>query len=121
MDTQAIASALSDWIVQLLMPVLVALVGRAVLIARNWNINATVARAIGRAAGAAYMTLLEDRRGTDATAVNRAVNEAVAFVNDGPSVVPLLAKAGIDATRLEQLIRAELGNKFADDPNVKVG
>lgn len=117
MDEQTLANLLAT----LLGPVFLWIAGRAVMVLRNWNINATVARAIGRAAGAAYLTLVEERRGTDSTALNRAVGNAMEFVNAGPTVAPLLAKAGIDQARLEQIIRAELGNKLAADPSVKVG
>ena len=111
MDPQAIAQVLAQYFVELLMPVLVYLVGQGVALARRWQVNATVARAISRAAGAAILSLRESGEPVDATSINRMVRIGVDFVHDAPSVVPLLPKAGISADRLEQLVRAELGNR----------
>lgn len=99
----------------------VGLVGWAVKQLRRLNIDSTVARALVRAAGVGYLELTKDRRGADPSAIDRAVAVAVEFVQNGPTVAPLLPKAGIDADRLEQLIRAEIGKLLATDPSVTVG
>lgn len=110
MDTQTLANLLAT----LLAPVFLWLAGQGLVLARRWQINSTVARAIVRAAGAAIFSLKEEGRPIDNLALNRMVQVATDFVNNGPTVVPLLPKAGIDEARLEELIRAELGNRLPD-------
>lgn len=111
--TAAVHAAM-DVLVPVLVTALVGLVGWGADQLRKWHINATVARALARAAGAAIFAWQEGGRPVDGLALNRMVQTGVDFVNAGPSVAPLLPKAGIDQTRLEELIRAELGNRLPD-------
>lgn len=121
---QAISAAVHE-LTQALAPVLLAtllgLVGWGAEQLRKLHINATVARALARAAGVAYLSLLQQRRGADPTAINQAVTAAADFVKNGPTVAPLLPKAGIDDMRLEDLLRAEVGKLLMQDPGVTVG
>ncbi len=97
----------------LLASVVVWVVVRVGDLARRWYINDVVARAIGRAAGAAFQTFLAGGRTSSPAAIDAAVQRGVDFVHAGPSVVSLLPKAGIDQDRLEQLVHAELGKLLA--------
>lgn len=122
---EQLISAVVQELMQALGPVLVAallaLVGWGAEQLRRLHINATVARALARAAGVAYLSLVEQRRGADPTAIARAVGEAADFVRAGPTVAPLLPKAGITPERLEDLLRAEIGKALMQDQGVTVG
>lgn len=118
---EALVRELMAAIVPIAVTALVGLLGWGAEQLRRLHINSTVARAIVRAAGVAYLSLLEQRRGADPTAIAKAQGDAVEFVLNGPTVAPLLAKAGISRERLEEIVRAELGKLLAQDPGVTVG
>ncbi len=119
MNTETIAQMLSQWIVELLMPVLIYLIGHAVVLLRRWRINDVVLRAVVRGAGAAYVELVRGKEGTSGPAIEAAVDVGAAYVE--ARVPDTLAKAGLkipDAVR--DAVRAQLGTLLAADPTVGV-
>jgi hypothetical protein len=87
---------------------------------RRAKINDTVLKAVARGAGAAYMSLLEDRdRGVTPGTIAKAVDDGAAYVEE--RVTGTLTKAGVDTDAVRSLVRAELGKLLAADPSVKVG
>lgn len=125
MDTNSLAALLVQTGLEYAVPLLIAAVSPALAwiasLLNKAQINSVVTRAIGRGVGAAYMSLLQDRRGADQTAVAKAESAAVDFVMGGPSVVPLLPKAGISPDRLREIVSAELGVLLSKDPTVSIG
>ena len=111
---------LADQLAELLAAALVPIAGYLLALVRRWHINTTVVRAIVRGAGAAYMSLLQDKAGTAAPAVERALDAGAAYVQQ--RIPATLEKAGFGNTdAVRQAVRAQLGTLLAADPNVKVG
>ena len=103
--------AIADVIGQLIAPALVPVIGYLLALLRTWHINATVLRAVARGAGAAYLSMVESRRG-----VTSAVDAGAAYVET--RVPDTLRKAGLDSGAVKQLVRGELGKLLAADPTV---
>lgn len=113
------AEDLARLLVELLMPALLAVAGWALALLRRWAINATVLRAVARGAGAAYLSMVQEKAGASEGAVNRAVLAGADYVEQ--RIPDTLARAGVTALALQQIVRAELGRMLAADPSVKVG
>jgi hypothetical protein len=118
---EQLAATILHEIAAVLVPVLATalapLLGWLVALVRRWSIDAALARALARGAGVAYLSLIEQRRGSDPGAVAAAQAEAVDFV----AAAPIMAKANVSPARLDALVRAELGKLLAADPGVTVG
>jgi hypothetical protein len=111
---------LADQLAELLAAALVPIAGYLVALVRRWHINTTVLRAVVRGAGAAYMSLLQDKAGASAPAVERALDVGAAYVQQ--RVPASLPKAGFGNTdSVRQAVRAQLGTLLAADPSIKVG
>jgi hypothetical protein len=119
--TAAVVQEIMAALVPIVVATVLALAGWLAELLRRMHINSTVARAIGRGVGAAYLSLLEQRRGADPSAIARAQEAAVDFVMGGPTVAPLLPKAGISPERLQEIVRAEIGLALVKDQGVSVG
>lgn len=115
MTAESLAAAFSDWIVAALVPLAAWLLSMM----RRAAIRDTVLRAVVRGAGAAYMSLLEDKaQGVTPATVARAVDDGAAYVE---SRVPAsLPKVGLDTEAVRTMVRAELGKLLAADPGVTV-
>lgn len=115
MTTESLAGLMGQMLAAGLLPLaawLLAMLRRA-------RINDTVLRAVARGAGAAYMSLLEDRgQGVTATTIDRAVDAGAAYVES--RVPATLPKAGVNTDAVRDLVRAELGKLLAADPSVKI-
>lgn len=97
-----------------------ALAALAGALARRWHINTTVIRAVVRGAGAAYMSLVQDREGASTAAIERAVDAGAAYVEQ--RIPSALVKAGFGNTdSVRQAVRAQLGTLLAADPGVTIG
>lgn len=117
MEANAIAGLAWGWLTELAMPWLALAITTALAYARKWKINDTVLKAVARGAGAAYLTMLEERRGTAGLA--QAVDAGAAYVEQ--RLPATLVKAGLDTDSVRQMVRAELGKMLASDPTVQIG
>lgn len=115
MNTPTLAAQLAELLVPLLVPIIAWLLA----LARRWHINTTVVRAIVRGAGAAYLSLVQDRDGASTAAIERAVDAGAAYVEQ--RIPATLNKAGFNNTdSVRQAVRAQLGTLLAADPSVQV-
>lgn len=113
-------TALAAQLAELLAAALVPLLAWLLALARRWHINTTVVRAIVRGAGAAYMSLVQDKQGPTTAAIERAVDAGAAYVEQ--RIPSALNKAGFNSTdSVRQAVRAQLGTLLAADPSVKLG
>jgi hypothetical protein len=112
--------ALAGQLAELLAAALVPVFAWALALLRRWHINTTVVRAVVRGAGAAYMSLVQDRDGATTGAIERAVDAGAAYVEQ--RIPATLGKAGFHNTdSVRQAVRAQLGTLLAADPGVKIG
>lgn len=87
---------------------------------RRWHINSVVLKAIVRGAGAAYMSLLEDREGATPAAIARAVDVGANYAE--ARVPAFLPKAGFSTTAaVRDAVKAQLGLELRADPTVRIG
>jgi hypothetical protein len=110
MEPESIAGLLGQAITAALVP----LVGIALAWLRRWHINETVLKAVTRGAGAAYMTMVEDKR----AGISGAVEVGAAYVER--RVPTALARAGVDSDALRELVKSHLGTLLPADPSFRV-
>jgi len=114
------ASDLARQLAELLVPLLVPAIAWLLALARRWHINTTVVRAIARGAGAAYLSLVQDRQGATVVGIERAIDAGADYVEQ--RIPDTLGKAGFhNSDSVRQAVRAQLGTLLAADPSVKIG
>lgn len=110
---------LAQHLAELLAAALVPAIGWLLTIIRRWHINTTVVRAVVRGAGAAYLSLVQEKQGATTSAIERAVDAGAAYVEQ--RIPATLGKAGFSNTdSVRQAVRAQLGTLLAADPSVRV-
>lgn len=119
MTKQELFAAMLPYVLALIFSVATALFGWLVQVMRAHHINTTIIEAVGRAAGASYMSLVKSNKLGQATSISQAVDIGAKYMAD--QVPDAIKSAGLSPDAVAQMVNGELGKLLANDSTVSSG